>query len=128
MKKILLLSVIIVNVFALSCEEKLLLAHLFTELFHKPVVKIYSKEIKSFAPENIVLVKNCNNADLILGKSDDKNCSKPVFVLDYYDYKSNKNAIGAFYWRKGRPQVRLRKRLILKYHLYVTDNLKDFLE
>lgn len=128
MKNILLLSVIIVNVFALSSEEKFLLAHLFTELFHKPVVKIYSKEVKSFTPKNIILVKNCNNADLILGKSNDKNCSKPVFVLDYYDYKNNKNAIGAFYWRKGRPQVRLRKKLILKYNLHITDDMKDFVE
>lgn len=105
-----------------------MLAHLFKELFHKSIVKIYSKDVKNFISKDIVLVKNCHNADLILGKTYEKNCSKPVFVLDYYDYKNNKNVIGAFYWRKGRPQIRLRKKLILKFHLHITNDMKDFIE
>ena len=118
-----------IKLFGLSLEEKYLISNLFFELFNKPIIKVYSPKIRIDNINHIKEVKCCKNADIVLGF--DKNCSKPQFVLNYYiykNYKKNENIIGAFYWRKGRPQIRLRKKILLKYHLRITNDMKDFLE
>jgi hypothetical protein len=111
-------------------EEKYLFEKLFQILFNKKIIKIYTnkKDVQIIKNSSVLkIVKSCENADLILNIPD-MNCSKPLFVLDYYVYKNHPEAIGAFYWRKGRPQLRLRKKQIIKYHLYITKDFKDFLE
>jgi len=63
----------------------------------------------------------------VLGVS--KKCKdKPHFLLDYYNYKNDKNAIGALYWRKGRPQLRLREDNIKKYNLIIAPSFSEYLE
>jgi hypothetical protein len=49
-------------------------------------------------------------------------------VLSFQDYKKDKNAVGAFYWRKGRPQLRLRYEAIKKYNLFLSKDFKDFID
>jgi hypothetical protein len=102
---------------------------LFTSLFNKPVVYVLTnnEDLKYSTSRVIKIVNQCDTADLIVGNID-KNCSKPRFLLDYYQFKKDPNAIGAFYWRKGRPQLRLRKKIIKKYHLHVSKDFEDFLE
>jgi hypothetical protein len=111
-------------------EERYLFEKLFQTLFNKKIIKVYTDKKDAQIIKNssvLKIVKSCKNADLVLNVTD-MNCSKPLFVLDYYVYKNHPEAIGAFYWRKGRPQLRLRKKLIKKYHLHVTKDFEDFLE
>jgi hypothetical protein len=102
---------------------------LFTGLFNKKTVYIYTKNKKYINIKSgyLINVDKCQKADLVLGIS--QTCkNKPVFLLDYYSYKENKNALGAFYWRKGRPQLRLRKKIIKKYHLQLLSEFREFAE
>jgi len=102
---------------------------LFSTLFHKPVIYVLTnnEDIKYSTSNVLKVVNSCDKADVIVGDVD-KNCTKPRFLLDYYQFKKDPNAIGAFYWRKGRPQLRLRKNMIEKYHLYISKDFEDFLE
>ncbi|WP_456479792.1 hypothetical protein [Nautilia sp.] len=128
MKKFLWLLVFTSFLFSQNIELKLF-SKLFTDLFNKKIVYIYTEnsKFKNFHSIFLKKVNSCKDADIVLGLS--KKCTgKPVFLLDYYDYINNKNALGAFYWRKGRPQLRLRKKVILKYHLHIAPEFKEFLE
>lgn len=109
--------------------EATLYDKLFTTLFSKKLVKIYTinPDIKKLRFRHLMFVKNCSDADVIIGQIE-QNCTKPVFVLDFKKYKEYKDAIGAFYWRKGRPQLRLREKAIKKYHLKINDDFKDFID
>jgi len=106
-----------------------LFSKLFTTLFNKKIVYIYSEiqKYKKINDNSLKNVNDCKKADIVLGKS--KNCTKKLhFLLDYYDYKKDQDAVGAFYWRKGRPQLRLRKKIIENYRLHITPEFKEFLE
>jgi len=130
LKKILLLFISLGILLAFSNEERFLFERLFQSLFNKKIIKIYTnKEGAKLIKKSRILkiVFTCDKADLILGIVD-INCSKPVFVLNYYIYKNNSNVLGAFYWRKGRPQLRLRKNIIKKYKLNLSKDFEDFLE
>ncbi|QCI27911.1 hypothetical protein [Caminibacter pacificus] len=126
-KVIILLFFSVVLLFASAKIE--LFEKLFSTLFQKPVVYVLTNnpDIKNANSRVLIVVKSCKKADVIIGDVD-KNCTKPRFLLDYYKFKNNKNAIGAFYWRKGRPQLRLRKKELEKYHLYISKEFEDFLE
>ena len=119
-KLILLLAIVIVN-----ANEIELFENLFTQLFHKKEINIYTKKYSYFNSRILKKVDSCKKADLVLGELD---CNKPRFVLNYHNFKKDKMAIGAFYWRKGRPQLRLRKDNILKYHLYLSKEFSEYLE
>jgi len=130
LKKIFLLLIIFnAVVFALNDTEIKLFEKLFTTLFQKDVVIVYSEQsrYKNLNTLHLKSVKNCYRADIVLGVS--KYCKyKPHFLLNYYNYMDNSDAIGAFYWRKGRPQLRLRKKQILRWHLHISPEFKEFLE
>jgi len=129
LKKILIIiSISITFLFSSQIEAKLY-DKLFTTLFVKKIVKVYTEnpEIKKLKFKNIIFVDDCNKADVVIGKIN-KNCSKPIFVLSFKDYRNMKNAVGAFYWRKGRPQLRLRFPVIKKYHLFLSNDFKDFID
>ena len=121
--KYILIIFIGIQLFASNSETELF-NKLFTILFQKNSVNIYTKKY-SFLSNNLKIVNSCKKADLVLGEL---NCSKPKFLLNYYHFKKNKNAIGAFYWRKGRPQLKLRKQILQKYNLFISKNFEDYLE
>jgi len=127
LKKLVLFILSTVLLFASAKLE--LFEKLFTTLFHKPVIYVLTNndDIKYSSSNVLKVVKSCDKADIIIGNID-TNCTKPRFLLDYYQFKKDPEAIGAFYWRKGRPQLRLRKNVIEKYHLYISKDFEDFLE
>ena len=69
---------------------------------------------------NIVLV-NSNNARL-------EKYNKVLFVTSYKDLKKYDNAIGALYWKKGRPQVVFLKKRLDNYDIKVADYLNKYIE
>jgi len=76
------------------------------------------------------IVSDCTQASLIIGKkfrSLKNEClSKPRFATSYKSFIQQPNVIGAFYWRKSRPQIRFNSKNILKYGLFLPDSLKRF--
>jgi len=121
--KTLILILIGFQLFAYNSEIELF-NRLFTIFMQKHNIKVYTQKYKTLG-KDLKIVHSCKEADIVLGES---MCNKPRFLLDYYSFKNDKEAIGAFYWRKGRPQLRLRKEKLKKYNLYVSKNFEDYLE
>lgn len=99
----------------------------------KSTIKIYAdnstKELLK-GSKTFIFVDNCKNAELIIGKVidvEESTCkAKPLFATSYRAFKNSKNAIGAFYWRKGRPQLQLNKNSINEFKLYIPQKLKRY--
>jgi len=51
---------------------------------------------------------------------------KPMFSTSYRSFKHNQNSFGAFYWRKGRPQIKFKKSVLEKYNLTLPNGLKRY--
>jgi len=101
-----------------------LFGNLFSTMFKKNQIKVYTDKYDN-STDKIIIVYSCKEADIVLG---DLICqNKPQFVLDYDSFKHNKNAIGGFYWRKGRPQLRLRKSNLIKHKLFISKEFEGYL-
>ena len=105
---------------------KELVQTLFPLLVHKRIVKVYTSP--SFFPlfddnSTFVLVEECNQSDLVFG---DINCSKPIFGLSYRFFSTHPNVIGAFYYRKGRPQLVIKTKSYEKYFGHLDPSLQRY--
>ncbi len=129
-KKILLF--LILTTFAWSSDryEKTLYEKIFPLIFHKKVVKIYTdKSNKDIFEKSkkIITVNSCERSDMVFGIVKAANCqNKPLFVTTYREFETNGNAIGAFYWRKGRPQLRFKEKSFKKFHLILPEILRKY--
>jgi len=73
------------------------------------------------------IVDNCKSAIILVGKEFGKECiNKPLFATSYNEYKTQENVIGAFYWRKGRPQLKLKLNNLNKFKLHLPEELRKF--
>jgi len=93
-------------------------------------INIYTSDnIKSTLKKSkkFKIVDNCKNAIILVGKEFGKECiDKPLFATSYNEYKTHKNVIGAFYWRKGRPQLKLKLNNLNKFNLELPEELRKF--
>ena len=130
MKAIYIIIAFSTYLFANSYEIKLY-ETIFTKLFNKPVIYLFvDKNKKEFKNSKVLkIVNNCKKADLVLlyDINNLKCKDKPLFVTSYIDFK-NSNAIGAFYWRKGRPQLILNKKIIESYNLHLDKSLLKYVK
>ena len=96
------------------------------EILQKKQIKVFTfpKYYIYFKDNKFILVKDCNQSDIVFGNFD---CDdKPVFALNYKYYKNNKNVFGVFYYRKGRPQLKLKKEALERFFKKIPKDLKDF--
>lgn len=129
--KIIFLIIFSISLYANSSYELKLYDKVFTSLFEKEKINIYTtKKYKSIFKYHyrFNIVSDCNEADLIFSNIDSNCTKKPIFVKDYKSFKETKNVIGAFYYRKGRPQLKLNKKNIKKFNLNIDNYLKDYVE
>jgi hypothetical protein len=112
------------------------------KLYEKIINSIYpNKTVTIYASEDVVdilnhstkilLVAKCSpNVEFLIGKNFINlpfECrDKPIFSTNYKNYKKNQNSFGAFYWRKGRPQLRFKQNALDKYNISLPDNLKKY--
>ena len=117
--------------YTLKLYEKLL-----TPLFHDlPIVVFSDKESKKILHMSRAFqVKNtCDNSvDVLVGSNFQnlpKNCkNKPIFATTYRLYSENNNSFGAFYWRKGRPQIHFKRTILEKFHFKLPKKLQRFID
>lgn len=73
------------------------------------------------------LTANCADADLLVGKDFENlklSCQTvPLFATSYNAFKNLNNSFGAFYWRKGRPQIKFNLDKMKSFHLHMPDSL-----
>lgn len=107
--------------------ESLLIEKVLLQLFQKPV-RLFLVDREKYHFPTIKVVKSCRDADVVLGRNEPKGCSgKPFFALSYKGFIKSSDAIGAFYWRYGRPQLFLKKEGLKKFHLFVPDSYQRYL-
>jgi len=134
MKTIILLLMLTTALFSSENYELKLYQDLLPTLFGKKSLHIYTQDIELadlFKQSNILKTShNCKDADLIIGKDFDDlphAChDKPIFATSYRSFIHTKNAFGAFYWMKGRPQIQFKLKVIQKYHLHLSPNLSRY--
>jgi hypothetical protein len=73
----------------------------------------------------------CINADLIIAgeRLRDKKCrGKIMVVTKYYLLKEYKDAVAAFYWHKGRPNLIFIEERLKQYRISIPDKYKKFID
>jgi len=115
-------SMLYADNYELRLYEKVL-----SELFQKSSVKVFVDSNTNLFQNSKVLkvVKSCKEADVLILYHPAMKCDRPLFVTSYKNY-TKYQAIGAFYWRKGRPQLRLDKQQLKKFHLHLNSELRKY--
>ncbi len=116
-------------------EKKIMIKIAHAVVPDKRVIKICLQDTKfpvSIYKENFTIVQDCKMADLIiLGNNNNQNYSnkdKPIIVLDYNLLKRYPEAIGAFYWQKGRPNIVMIAPRIKKIGIKLPFEFKRYVE
>ena len=137
MKKILIIctfiSVILSasNNYELSLYEKVL-----PTIFIKTPIRVFvDKEMEELLKhsDKFKIVHTCNKSIVILIGNNFSNLpevckDKPFFTTSYKSFKNDENSFGAFYWRKGRPQIRFKKHVVDRYNLKLPYSLKKYIK
>ena len=81
--------------------------------------------------DKFILANRCDEATtLLVGAKFDNlpmQCQdKPIFATSYRYYKKNLQVFGAFYWRKGRPQLRFKSDRLSKFNLDLPKELRKY--
>lgn len=134
MKNLLLLLITITTLFSSENYELELYQSVLPTLFQKKSLLVYTRErelVTMLQHSNVLeIANNCKNADLLIGKNFDDlspECShKPIFAASYRSFSNLKNAFGAFYWAKGRPQIHFKLKEIQRYHLHLSPQLQRY--
>jgi hypothetical protein len=122
--------------FALSSSdyELQLFEKVIPAIFKSNKIKIYvTADVKSILKKSskFIIVDKCDNATvLLIGKKFTNlpiECqNKPLFATNYKYYKRTSQAFGAFYWRKGRPQLRFKTDTLKEFHLDLPQGLQKY--
>jgi len=135
MKRILLIPLF---VFALLHAEEnyelKLYESIIPSIFNERPIKVYlDKDMSRLLKDSskFEIVQYCNSSvTLLIGKNFknlfDECKGKPVFSTSYRSFKNNDNSIGAFYWRKGRPQIRFKSDALKRYNLILPSKLQRY--
>ena len=134
MKKIFILLSINILLFAQGSYELKLFEQIIPAIFKQKQVKVYADEdVKELlkSSNKFQLVNSCSEANVIiiaysLNNLHDNCVNRPIFATSYKTFKNNNNSFGAFYWRKGRPQIKFKSKTLDKYHLELPENLQKY--
>jgi hypothetical protein len=100
-------------------------------LIFKTPVHIYADSDIKFILKNsskFIIEKNCKDAVVLIGNIKNTNCTKPLFATDYEVYKLSPNSFGAFYWRKGRPQLKFKRDKLKEFNIKLDKTLEKYIK
>jgi len=124
--------ILFTNIFAQDSHwEKLIVEKILKSMTNKEDIMVYTtdKGLKSLVSniKDITLINSCQKADFILSLRDRNiSCHKPEVVFDYANYLYNKNAVGLFFWQKGRPTIRFSSKRLENFGLHIHGELSKF--
>ena len=112
------------------------------QLFEKVIPAIFkSSKIKIYVTPNVKNILKKSNRFIIVDRCDETTTlligkkftnlpiecqNKPLFATNYRYYKRASQAFGAFYWRKGRPQLRFKREILKEFHLDLPQGLEKY--
>lgn len=131
MKKILLIFIITINIYA--NDELKIYERILPAIFKVEKIDVYVSKDMQYKIEmsnHFKVVKNCEDALILIGsnfKNLKQEClKKPLFATNYITYKTYKNSFGAFYWRKARPQLKFKLEVLKRFNLLLPKTLKKY--
>ena len=132
MRKILTILLLAQALFASDINSRLF-EKIFTGIFpNKERIKIYTPGKNSYKFSSKIIVTNeIYKADLIFlhnNESIQLIHNKTFFVSSYKQLKNYPNAIGALYWKKGRPQIIFIEDRLKEQNVNIADYLKKYIE
>lgn len=141
MKKFILLLLLSLSLFSsnttlLSVEKQIIKKILYAVVPDKKIINVYfqGSNIPDSIKKNKVIhiVKDYKKADVIIVEQknckQNKNLHKPIIVLDYNLLSKCPNAIGAYFWQKGRPNIVMIEPRVKKEGIKLPDEFKIYLE
>lgn len=140
MKTIILTLFLTISLFASDSKDAIraqIIEKIISNISINEVITVWSdnKElIAAFKKSNhIITTDNCDKANIIVVEDAknirNKDCkSKPVFVLNYSLLKDVPESFGAFFWKKGRPNIVLIKPRTLSHGIIVAKELEAYVE
>jgi len=129
---LILLAILLTDLSASDSHwETLILEKMLNSMVKKKEIAVYSKNKTIckivFPAKEIQFTDSCQKADFVLCSSGiDKSCDKPLIVFKYNKYLKNKNAVGVFFWQKGRPTIRFSQKRLEHFKLHVNGELSKF--
>ena len=134
MKKLLIFFIFIgLHLQAQSNYELKLYEKILPTLFHNRPIKLFvDNETKIILKHSDIfhIVDYCDNDTVVLVgnfRSIPKGCKdNPLFATSYRSFKDNENAFGAYYWRKGRPQLFFKESILNKFNVQLPKSLKKY--
>lgn len=135
---LILLSLFVIRLDAslLSLEKEIVKKILYAIVPYKKIINVYFQgdKIPTSIKENkaIHLVEDIKKADIVIiqqkGCNQNRNLHKPIIVLDYDLLKKCPEAIGAYFWQKGRLNIVMIEPRIKKEGIKLPDEFKIYLE
>lgn len=112
-----------------------IIAKIAHELVDKDIVNIYTDDESLIKTKGLVsslnytTKKNADIAFLTHKDTIEKTCkAKYIFSTSYYNYKTSKKAIGAFFWQKGRPNIIIKSSMLKKLNIKLSQSFQKYLE
>lgn len=92
---------------------------------HNPAISLQGSTFTNLSAQ-------CSDADLVYGARFETlphACkSLPRFTTDYELFQNDDHVIGAFYWRKGRPQLRFSKERCDTFNIFLPPELVRYVQ
>lgn len=109
---------------------------LFYGIFQKDKILVYAKEplYKSMilSAQNLQLTENIDEAAIVIITSpnelNNRIKNKIIFATTNQIFQENENAIGAFYWQKGRPEIIFSAQRLNKLSINISNDLERFVK
>lgn len=131
--------IIIFYTFSLHANDNTqikILEYIINNINHPSIHKVWSDDtalkLSLEKSGRYITVSNSSKADLIILQN--KNSlplsikNKAIFVLNYKLLKEIPQSFGAFFWKKGRPNIVFIKPRLKKVQLQLSNNLKKYEE
>ncbi|WP_297433456.1 hypothetical protein [Sulfurimonas sp.] len=134
MKFLFLLLTLFVSLYADVYTQKLYETVLGSIFKERPIVVFATGDVKATLQNSKMfdVVGNCKNAVVAVIGNDtslEQRCKNiPIFATTHRNYMRILNAFGAFYWRKGRPQIHFREGELKMFHLHLSHDLQRFID
>ncbi len=107
------------------------------EVIDKPNTSVWidyddSDLMGSLELKQLNVVTTCKNAKVLILSSEKnipKHCiSKPILVLDYDLLEKHSNAVSAFFWQKGRPNIVFIKKRLQHFSISLPPTYEKYVE
>jgi len=117
-----------------SVEKKIYTHILYSIYPHKAGIKVWSddkhKQNLLLSIPKVQFVTDPQKADfLIIQHNKNIQPKGVIFVTDYHLLQHYKNqAIGGFYWQKGRPNILFLRKNLQKHHIKLPKDMQEYIE